>query len=632
MPDFKVTITAVDNATAAIRKVEEHVGKMFEPYRKVQQSFQRFDEALGIPKLGKGLKKVGGAAQQTARHINRIVTPLAAITGIASIAGMTALVDRWAKFGREVTYASQGIGINTTDLQKWRQVGTLSGVSADAVTSSLGALGKTMEDARWGRNQGALMLLNRLGVGLKKTKSGVWDVQGEMLSLAKVMHSPQLKNNPWAQEMIASQLGVGAMLPALRQGEQGIRRYQQLQKTLGYVSSPEASANANRFALSLAGMKIATEGLGKSIMDKAMPAVEPFVDKISKWVSQNRELISQDVAGWVKTFTNYIDKVDWKKVGGEISGFFENAKGSAKDFQTSLHDIAATLEWVRDAYHGTKYALRQGGAVDQFFGVGQFTSADNAQYAAQHADDPAFLARQAQMLRDGSIDSLDAFKKHHWLERMLPESGIQSDYQDYLKNAVANSFMDPASYVARGIRNNNPGNLIFVGQAGARKEAGPDGRFAVFGAASQGISALANQLQLYGMRGNDTLTGIVNKFAPSSDGNDTAAYVAALSNATGYSPGAHLNLNDPAVVSPLVRAIIAHEDGTDPYTPSMESAAVNAGLGLKAPTAGAAGAAGTVHVEVTVKGAPPGSTVKATPTGNTTASARIGYSGVGDMA
>ena len=41
----------------------------------------------------------------------------------------------------------------------------------------------------------------------------------------------------------------------------------------------------------------------------------------------------------------------------------------------------------------------------------------------------------------------------------------------------------------RGIRNNNPGNLNFAGQAGATKEGGPNGRFAVFGSMQEGVAA-----------------------------------------------------------------------------------------------------------------------------------------------
>lgn len=635
MPDFKVTITAVDQATAAIRKVEDRVAKMFgktaDPYRKLHQSFKRLDDALGVPKLGKGLKKVGTEALTAARHVNRIVTPLAAITGVASIAGMTALVDRWAKLGREITYTSQRIGINTTDLQKWRQVGTLSGVSADAVTSSLGALGKTMEDARWGRNQGAMMLLNRLGVGLKKTKSGAWDVQGEMMSLAKVMNSPQLRKNPWAQEMIAGQLGIGAMLPILRQGEQGIRRYQQLQKTLGYVSSPAAIANANRFALSLAGMKVATEGLAQSVMDRAMPVMRPFLDELSGWIAKNRDLIDQDVASWVKAFAGYIQKVDWKKVGSEITGFFDSAKGSAADLKTVLSGVADAFRDVAKVYHGTQYIFQQGGALDQALGMGNgFTSADNAMYASQHANDPAFLADRAKLAK---FYTFARWKKltgnDHWWQS---DSALQGRYQNFLTDTAAYDFTGARTAANRTYGNAPKGSAGMVRDfehmgwshkaaagivANLFAESGFNPRAVGDHGAAYGLGQwhAARQLDFYTKFGHDIKHSTLQ---------EQEQFVNYELHHKYKTVGNALGDVDSAQRAGRLLSLYYEKPAA-----ANEQAANRAGLAGTIYKDTASGTTGTVHVEVTVKGAPPGTTVKATPSGNATASARIGYSAVG---
>lgn len=666
MPDFKVTITAVDKATAAIKQVEDRVAKMFgkaaAPYRELHQSFQRFDEALGIPKLGNGLKKVGGAAVQTARSINRIVTPLAAITGVASIAGMTALVDRWAKFGREVTYASQGIGINTSDLQKWRQVGTLSGVAADAVTSSLGALGKTMEDARWGRNQGALMLLDRLHIGLKKTKTGAWDVQGEMMSLAKAMNNPQLRNNPQAQEFIAGQLGVGAMLPILRQGEQGIRRYQQLQKTLGYVSSPEAIANANRFALSLSGMKIATEGLAQSVMDRAMPVMRPFIDELSGWIAKNRDLISQDVASWVKAFADYIQKVDWKKVGDEITGFFDGAKGSAADLKTVLSGVATAFRDIATLYNGTKYIFRRGGAIDQLGPrTGLISSADNAEYIAKHENDAAFQARKQLLAK---YDTFDFFKKNAgFMYTVGSNAFVQGNYADYLNNAVASSMQaNDGSYAQKPFAPTGTSKIVdwFMAHGWTEPQAAGIAanlyKESEFGAAKVGDHGKAYGIaqwhadrqasfakwaghSIYGSSLDEQL-GFVNYELTKGSERDAGNALRATTNAgdagetvsTAYERPAD-TYGEAAERRALADQIYSKMNApVGPYGPTTPKERGAPGAAGVAGAPGAHGAAGTVHVEVTVKGAPPGSTVKATPSGNATASARIGYSGVGDMA
>lgn len=140
----------------------------------------------------------------------------------------------------------------------------------------------------------------------------------------------------------------------------------------------------------------------------------------------------------------------------------------------------------------------------------------------------------------------------------------------------------------RGIRNNNPGNLNYVGQAGATKEAGPNGRFAVFQTAEEGLQALANQLRRYGSRGINSVRAIISKFAPSSE-NNTQAYINSVSKGLGIGSDSALDLNDPRVLQSLMGAIIKVENGKNPYSAEQIAAA----SGVRA-----AGAPGSAPVTV----------------------------------
>jgi hypothetical protein len=89
-------------------------------------------------------------------------------------------------------------------------------------------------------------------------------------------------------------------------------------------------------------------------------------------------------------------------------------------------------------------------------------------------------------------------------------------------------------------RNNNPGNLRFVGQAGAVQGAGG---FAAFPSYAAGQAALIAQIQLDASRGTDaagrpinTVADLISSWAPAGDGNDTAAYIASVAAQTGFSP------------------------------------------------------------------------------------------------
>lgn len=124
------------------------------------------------------------------------------------------------------------------------------------------------------------------------------------------------------------------------------------------------------------------------------------------------------------------------------------------------------------------------------------------------------------------------------------------------------------SAAPRGIRNNNPGNIDYRGQAGAALER-PGGRFARFETAYDGLKALSRQLMRY-FEGKttgkplQTLTDIISTWAPGNE-NNTSAYIAQMSKSMGVSPDAVLNLKDPQVMSSLMNGIIHHENGRNPY-------------------------------------------------------------------
>ena len=122
-----------------------------------------------------------------------------------------------------------------------------------------------------------------------------------------------------------------------------------------------------------------------------------------------------------------------------------------------------------------------------------------------------------------------------------------------------------------GIQQNNPGNLKFAHQFGATL--GAHG-FAKFGTPAEGMLAMARQLELYRLRGIDTIGQIAPTYAPKSDHNDVAAYIRALTRSMHVGANTPLNLGDPVVLTRLMNAMIMHEQGRNPYGRLASRAAV----------------------------------------------------------
>lgn len=107
--------------------------------------------------------------------------------------------------------------------------------------------------------------------------------------------------------------------------------------------------------------------------------------------------------------------------------------------------------------------------------------------------------------------------------------------------------------IPRGIRNNNPLNIRYntgncwVGQTGS------DGQFCKFCAPRYGIRAAVKILQKYA--GHDsqlTISDIINKWAPRSDGNNTDAYIATVCKAMKRNPEDTINVRSCITVVRLL--------------------------------------------------------------------------------
>lgn len=134
---------------------------------------------------------------------------------------------------------------------------------------------------------------------------------------------------------------------------------------------------------------------------------------------------------------------------------------------------------------------------------------------------------------------------------------------------VAEAPASPPSGVAptprnlpRGLRNNNPGNIEDGDFARSQPGyVGSDGRFAIFADPRDGLAAQSTLLKSYGDRGINTINGIVNRWAPAADGNNTGAYVSAVSQKLGIAPDQPLNMNDPNVRIKVAEAMGQFENG-----------------------------------------------------------------------
>jgi len=115
----------------------------------------------------------------------------------------------------------------------------------------------------------------------------------------------------------------------------------------------------------------------------------------------------------------------------------------------------------------------------------------------------------------------------------------------------------------RGMRNNNPGNIRRGNNAWQGKIAysqSTDSAFEQFSLYKWGVRAMIKLIINYINQGNNTITKIINKYAPSTE-NNTIAYINAVANQSGVNPNAILNKNEYELLKRIIIAMAKHENG-----------------------------------------------------------------------
>lgn len=582
---FNIRITAVDKATQVINRVNDRIGKAFRPYEQAKRSAGAFFDALGkndlvakplwaLEKIGAGVTNLGasfgiaessvlGGTARIASSLGMVGGPFGAFAaGTVVVGGAAAAVGvKMGQLGFDIERTARSLGMSTERLQEYRGAAKLAGLSTEAMDSSLGSLAATLTDAAAGRNPQAQALLDQFGISVKKTKDGAVDVDD---ALRRIADSVSRLKDPNMQRKAVDILGLQDTLTLLREGEGAMVSLMGKARQLGYVMGDELVKQNKKQADSWNETKTAVDSIGISLGNI-----------IAKYVQLDR--VAEQADKWAQSVARADEK---KKV--------ENAKVE-KDAKT---------------FPGARPSNAVGSALYSWFTTfwGAPTRSPSFRIATGKVTEPGEVPAEAATRVPGPRGATGSIFQP---EAQPSRSALQPGAQLTASGAGAGrGFIQP-----RGIRNNNPGNLNYAGQAGATKEGGPGGRFATFETPELGITAMAKNLMAYQDKyAINTVSKIVSRWAPASDGNNVAAYVAAVSKQTGFKPDESLDLKDPKVLAPLISAITKHENGQNPYSPETIAKAIADALST---TRGSNDGSSKEPIRLVFEGLPRGMTVKA---------------------
>lgn len=498
-------------------------------------------------------KDMEAAGKRAASFFGSIRTELLALVGVTlSAQGIKTFITNMTSDLMRLGIESRALDISAKSLDGWERAAAAAGSTAERMAGTLGNFQKTLTNIRTGGGQDD-PLFGALASFAGATGAN-FDYQND--NAEKIMR--KIASN-WGKLSKDAQRRFGGMFGFDNATQQGLANGSLVQDADRFAKISRATDEATRKALEfnrrLEQMKQNFAAASQVLYEALIPYIEkliPLIEKFGIWISTHGPEIS-------KFFSDTADEIN--KVVDAVGGL-ENALKLLLVFVGGKWLLGMT-----SSIGGVRGALTALGRVSMIAGLVELQK-----YAEQLekkyswlTDNPVtnFLNGSA-----GTDTTTEWGKKlHDWI---FDKTGIELPRGDGYKSAP------------RGIRNNNPGNLNYVGQAGATLEGGEGGRFAVFESMQHGVAALYKQLQLYFKRGINTLSSIVKTYAPASDNNNVDAYISALTKATGKGANEVLDSGDTATIARLMKGIVDHENGKGYISSSDIMGGIQLGAGSSA--------------------------------------------------
>lgn len=557
-------------------------------------TIKEFLVRLGYKVDATGERKFIDGVNNATKTVNALGTALKVIAAGGAAAGVMAWMNKMATSMEGLYYSSQRAGASAKNMQAFGYAASQMGSSVQEAQSAVQGFHQWMLN-----NPGSEMWLRQLGVATRGRNGQMRDATEMLQDVGKKLATmPTYLQNQYAQLLgiplnlrMALQHGMGAYLDDYRKmlGEAGLDSDKAAKRSHEFMVQVRGLGGA----FQVLGLKIASSLIGEKggggALDRFRHLLLSHSDQITRVIGKLADFLSR----LFERMLDWLDRLDWNKLDQQIGRFLSGIDSLSKSFgvfKTVALAVAGVLAFnVLGSITGvigglTRMIPMLGTAAGGMSGLA-VAAAGVGGYAAGSwiYNKTGYANTQGARNLGGAIARVMAFfgnsEAQEAVDRMNGRGPVNH----------SGDFHGLPAGGPLGIRNNNPGNL----------RTGAGGSFGQYSTPQDGLNALARQLNLYytgrsraAGRPLTTLRDIISTYAPSNE-NNTSAYIADLAKKLGVSPDAQLNLRNPDQMQDLMRGIVQHENGMNPYSAEMFRAAAGS-------TAQARGRSGAVTATTTI--------------------------------
>ncbi|HIH5554891.1 TPA: hypothetical protein ACYR7K_002268 [Morganella morganii] len=514
---FDFELNADDRASGQITVLEEKIRSLNPALDEARDKLKLGgDESVtGLRGIGDLLRDVSEEAKSGVQSIGDMIPPLknfgalaGKLTGIggigAIIAGGGKLITGMAEEGKNITTSAANTGMTVEE--STRLSGTLQqkGISKDDARNQMEGYYEKLSQAVIGKDDQLLASIRSIGADVVRRPDGSADVTNTLLSIEKAIKTlPEHRN--W--ELRDNLKLTPDMIALLREGD--------LQGRLN---------KSDKFGLTMDG-----------VFAEKMTEVDTQLSEAGAKLTGKMNQIQ-------KSLYEFIDSPSMIPDFGDLDGAMKNIRES----ELRINDTEDNF------YHGDKRQdIIRWAAKDKEY-RDSLSWFEDLRMTALDPDDKMYtdIYNKWSDKWEEQRERAEAGKNKPALNSKVPDNWVQDE--QYNPNR-------------RGLRNNNPGNLIAAPNS-TGYDYGNDHRYVKFGSSRDGIAAMSRQLMLDAEDGLNTFDGLLQKYAPAKAKNNTQGYIDRVSKGTGFGPHEPLNMHDPNVLAKVIPHMIKVENIEQPYS------------------------------------------------------------------
>jgi phage-related protein len=372
----RAVVAVVDQATGPLKGIQAAFRGFAAPIEGVVGKLRAIGDTTGLSKLGGAFKSAAGMVGSFASSVLKLAAPLAGLSGVAGLGGLTAALHSFVSEGDRLDDTAAKVGVTVEALQDLEHWGSKADVAAGTLHTAIGRLTKTVGEAAGGGKKAAEAFKD-IGVSVVDAAGRARPTMDVLKDVARTI---QRMPDDATRAAAANKLFGRAwqeLLPLLMQGPEGLAKASAEMQKLGRITGDEA-AKAGRLADAQAALGKAISGVGNAVAGLLVPHLLPLVEGLTNLIAANREVIKTTLAEWFKEVGAALKEVDWASLGRALAFLLDvavkvgtelakMAASTVREFNAIAQAVAGVIEWfarlwptVRQTWDAVATAVREG--------------------------------------------------------------------------------------------------------------------------------------------------------------------------------------------------------------------------------------------------------------------------------